>query len=234
MRDDLLARRLPIGGEQLGRLMSRFNLSWSIGNILGPYACGWLAHWHARLPLATGAAVVFLTAAYILIAARRNPDLRRELARPIGHDESHDGVDRSTPLRFPAWIGHFAAYFAAGAVAGIFPVGARDHLGFSATLIGVIFLIRGLLPWLIVWATVPRIGFLGALTATFRNDPRVTEAIESSAPILLAGGGTLPNMLSGGYDLDFVQNTPYGAGASDAAKAAAEAAKAEIKAKKPY
>jgi simple sugar transport system substrate-binding protein len=40
-------------------------------------------------------------------------------------------------------------------------------------------------------------------------------------------------MLSGGYDVDFVQNTPYGAGASEEAKAAAEAAKADIKAKKP-
>jgi basic membrane protein A and related proteins len=50
----------------------------------------------------------------------------------------------------------------------------------------------------------------------------------------LTDGGALPNMLSGGYDLDFVQNTPYGAGASEEAKAAAEAAKADLKAKKPY
>jgi hypothetical protein len=53
-----------------------------------------------------------------------------------------------------------------------------------------VFLIRGLLPWLIVWATVPQLGFLGALTATFQSDPRVNEAIGQSAPILLAGGGT--------------------------------------------
>jgi len=53
-----------------------------------------------------------------------------------------------------------------------------------------VFLIRGLLPWLIVWAAVPSLGPVGALTATFSSDPRVIEAIETSAPILLIGGGT--------------------------------------------
>jgi uncharacterized protein len=53
-----------------------------------------------------------------------------------------------------------------------------------------VFLVRGLLPWLIVWAVLPQLGPIGALTATFSNDPHVHEAIETSAPILLAGGGT--------------------------------------------
>jgi len=52
-----------------------------------------------------------------------------------------------------------------------------------------VFVVRGLLPWIIVYATTPELGFLGSLTATFSSDPRVVEAIESSAPILLAGGG---------------------------------------------
>ena len=52
-----------------------------------------------------------------------------------------------------------------------------------------VFAIRGLLPWLIVWATSPDLGFLGALTSTFSNDPGVAVAIEASAPIILAGGG---------------------------------------------
>jgi hypothetical protein len=50
--------------------------------------------------------------------------------------------------------------------------------------------VRGLLPWVIIWATNPSLGVIGSLTATFSNDPRVTEAIAQSAPILLAGGGT--------------------------------------------
>lgn len=57
-------------------------------------------------------------------------------------------------------------------------------------LIFAVFLVRGFLPWLIVWGAAPGLGPLGALTATFSNDPKVLEAIESSAPILLIGGGT--------------------------------------------
>lgn len=53
-----------------------------------------------------------------------------------------------------------------------------------------VFVIRGVLPWLIVWATTPQLGPVGALTATFSSDPAVIEAIESSAPMLLIGGGT--------------------------------------------
>jgi hypothetical protein len=57
-------------------------------------------------------------------------------------------------------------------------------------LLFAVFIIRGLLPWVIVFATSPQLGFIGSLTATFSNDPSVHAAIESSAPILLAGGGT--------------------------------------------
>ncbi len=53
-----------------------------------------------------------------------------------------------------------------------------------------VFLVRGLLPLLIVFAANPSIGILGSLTATFSNDPKVLMAIEKSAPILSIGGGT--------------------------------------------
>lgn len=53
-----------------------------------------------------------------------------------------------------------------------------------------VFIVRGALPWLIVWATAPELGPIGSLTATFSNDPSVHAAIEQSAPILLVGGGT--------------------------------------------
>ncbi len=52
-----------------------------------------------------------------------------------------------------------------------------------------VFVIRGLLPWLIVWATTPQLGFIGSFTATLSSDPAVIAAIEHSAPILLIGGG---------------------------------------------
>jgi uncharacterized protein len=54
-----------------------------------------------------------------------------------------------------------------------------------------VFLIRGLLPWLIVWAAVPDQGPIAAFTAMFQTeDSPVNQAIEKSAPVLLAGGGT--------------------------------------------
>lgn len=53
-----------------------------------------------------------------------------------------------------------------------------------------VFVVRGLLPWVIVFITTPSLGFFGSLTATFSNDPVVIDSIESTAPILLMGGGT--------------------------------------------
>lgn len=56
-------------------------------------------------------------------------------------------------------------------------------------LLFAVVVVRGLLPWLIVWVATPGLGPIQALTATFSNDPRVLAAIESSAPMLLTGGG---------------------------------------------
>lgn len=53
-----------------------------------------------------------------------------------------------------------------------------------------VFLVRGLLPWLIVWGSNPSLGFLGSFSSSFSSDPKIKEVIERSAPILLVGGGT--------------------------------------------
>ncbi|HLC64926.1 MAG TPA: DUF475 domain-containing protein [Candidatus Nanoarchaeia archaeon] len=53
-----------------------------------------------------------------------------------------------------------------------------------------VFLVRGLLPWLLVWLTTPGLGPIEALTATFSSDPRVLEAVEASKSLLLIAGGT--------------------------------------------
>lgn len=52
-----------------------------------------------------------------------------------------------------------------------------------------VFIVRGLLPWLIVWITNPSLGVIGSFTATFSNDPHVMESIEKSTPVLMLGGG---------------------------------------------
>jgi hypothetical protein len=52
-----------------------------------------------------------------------------------------------------------------------------------------VFVVRGVLPWLIVWFATPSLGPIGAFLATFSSDPAVIAAIEESAPVLLIGGG---------------------------------------------
>jgi hypothetical protein len=56
-------------------------------------------------------------------------------------------------------------------------------------LLIAVFFVRGLLPWLIVWVANPTLGPIEALTATFSSDPAIVKALETSKPILLAGGG---------------------------------------------
>lgn len=57
-------------------------------------------------------------------------------------------------------------------------------------LLFAVFVVRGLLPWAIIWISVPSLGPIGALTATFSSDPLVIKAIEQAGPTLLIAGGT--------------------------------------------
>jgi basic membrane protein A and related proteins len=59
------------------------------------------------------------------------------------------------------------------------------------------------------------------------------ETIYKGYAAALAAGKPLPNMAAGGYEADMVQNSPFGAGASEEARKAAMAAIADLKAKKP-
>ncbi len=52
-----------------------------------------------------------------------------------------------------------------------------------------VFIVRGTLPWLIVWATSPSLGPVGAFTAALSGNAEATQTIQESAPILLMGGG---------------------------------------------
>ncbi|WP_271201934.1 BMP family ABC transporter substrate-binding protein [Methylopila turkensis] len=59
------------------------------------------------------------------------------------------------------------------------------------------------------------------------------ETIYKGFAELLSKGQPLPNTLVGGFDKDMVRLTPFGAGAPDAARKAADAAVADLKAGKP-
>lgn len=52
-----------------------------------------------------------------------------------------------------------------------------------------IFIVRGLLPSVIVFLADPSIGILGALQAMWHSDSHVTDAVEAAAPIIMMAGG---------------------------------------------
>ena len=55
-----------------------------------------------------------------------------------------------------------------------------------------VFLVRGLLPWLIIWLTSPDLSMWQALVATLSSSPEIITVIEKSAPPLLVGAATGP------------------------------------------
>jgi hypothetical protein len=71
-----------------------------------------------------------------------------------------------------------------------------------------VVVVRGLLPWLIVWLSTPALGPVGSLTATFSSDPLVLAAVEQSAPVLLIGGGTFLIFLF--FHWLFLENQNFG------------------------
>ncbi len=52
-----------------------------------------------------------------------------------------------------------------------------------------VFVVRGMLPWMIVWANTPDIGPVEALIATLGENEEVKNKIEEASPFLLVGGG---------------------------------------------
>jgi hypothetical protein len=56
-------------------------------------------------------------------------------------------------------------------------------------IIIAVFAVRGLLPWIIVWGSLPGLGPVGAFLAAFSSDPVVAEAVEAAKPVLLMAGG---------------------------------------------
>lgn len=71
-----------------------------------------------------------------------------------------------------------------------------------------VFLLRGLLPWLIVLVAVPELGPIEALISTFSSDPSTLHAVEKAAPILLLGGGVFLLFLF--FHWLFVEQKNYG------------------------
>ncbi len=56
-------------------------------------------------------------------------------------------------------------------------------------ILTAVFIIRGLLPLLVVWLSVPEIGFSGAFNAMFSSNPEIANLMEARKGIILIGAG---------------------------------------------
>jgi hypothetical protein len=68
------------------------------------------------------------------------------------------------------------------------PEKQRKFFLFWGILIAV-FLVRGMLPFLIVWLVNPSLSFLEVFRFAFSGDASISEYVEKSKPLLLLGGG---------------------------------------------
>jgi uncharacterized protein len=58
-----------------------------------------------------------------------------------------------------------------------------------AGILTAVFLVRGLLPWFIIWVSTPTLSLGEAFLASFSSDGAAQASLEASAPILLTGSG---------------------------------------------
>lgn len=57
-------------------------------------------------------------------------------------------------------------------------------------IIFAVFVVRGLLPFIILWMSNPKMGLAGMLQVAFTSDPIIMKAVEESSPVLFIAGGT--------------------------------------------
>jgi predicted MFS family arabinose efflux permease len=138
---------LTFGKEEhaLSISLGRFNLSWSGGHIVAPFAAGLLLQRGIGAPFK--AAVLLMTAVclWVLTASVLSPRIRQEQTTEGGRFQSRAAaLDRSTPLRYPAWTGLVGSYVVLGITMSILPLFLREEIGLSEARIGLLLLIRAL------------------------------------------------------------------------------------------
>ncbi|MFA5022410.1 MAG: DUF475 domain-containing protein [Patescibacteria group bacterium] len=56
-------------------------------------------------------------------------------------------------------------------------------------LLLAVVVVRGILPFVIVWIANPSLSIIQVFSFAFSNDPKITESVDTSKPLLLLGGG---------------------------------------------
>jgi len=137
---------LSFGKEDriLNTALGRFNLSWSGGSIIAPFWAGYLLQRGITVPFQTSVLIMTAICLSVLAASLFVPGVRQDRQKEVVRKNLGSAEDRSTPLRFPAWIGLFASYVVLGITMSILPLFLREEIGFPETQIGLLLLIRAL------------------------------------------------------------------------------------------
>jgi MFS family permease len=130
-------------GAALGKASGIYSLAWSSGMAIAPFVSGLLAERGLRLPIYVGIAIFAASGLFMLGARKIAPPPAALPSSPRADvEDGAASADRSTALRYPAWIGLFCAYLLYSVVTNIFPVYAKDELAMSESTIGLFILIR--------------------------------------------------------------------------------------------
>jgi len=127
-------------GNPLSKANSRFSMSWSVGGILSPYLAGLLAERASWIPIAAASGFFALNTVFIATGRRFAADPSVEPSRSPQPEVA--ALDRSTVLRYPAWIGLFLVYVLSAIFANIFPLYAKNDMNLGEAQIGFLLLIR--------------------------------------------------------------------------------------------
>jgi len=132
---------LGLEGAELNRMMGYFNLSWSMGLVLSPYLGGLLLEANLYYPLFFVTGIYgFLSIALILVPIVISSIISQKTISTKELSVS----DKSTPLRYIAWLGNFTGYIIFGVIMFVFPLYAREELFFKESSIGLLLLFRAL------------------------------------------------------------------------------------------
>jgi MFS family permease len=175
---------LSYGKEEraLNTTLGRFNLSWSGGNIIAPFLAGFLLQQGISVPFRAAALIMTAICLIVFTVSLIVPGIRQDRQRESIRRGEEKPEDRSTPLRYPAWIGLFASYVILGITMSIFPLYLREEIGLTETRIGLLLLIRALFstlgfiilarlsfwqfkPWLMILSQALIILVVGAMAA---------------------------------------------------------------------
>jgi len=130
--------------EELNATLGRFNLSWSGGNIIAPGIAGFLLQRGLGVPFTAAALIMAAICLTVLLASVAAPGIRQDRQRePLRRSEGKL-EDRSTPLRYPAWVGLFASYVILGITMSVFPLYLREQISLTESRIGLLLLFRAL------------------------------------------------------------------------------------------